>query len=243
MNTELKNSVAVSDMAAQYDKCAKRLLGNKIILAHILVKTVDEFKGMRPENVVQYIVDEPYISNVPVEPGLTNSGSIGGTQRVVDFNTEDNEINEGLIRYDIVFRVRVKTGLAQIIVNVEAQRKEPSAYKILNRAIFYTSRLISSQKERDFENSNFDDIKQVYSIWICMNMEDNTLSHIHFVKDDVIGRYDWGGNLDLVNIVMVGLADKLPVHNDTYELHHLLGTLLSNSIGVKDKLAIIEQEY
>ena len=28
----------------------------------------------------------------------------------------------------------------------------------------------TSQKERDFVNSNYDDIKRVYSIWVCMNM-------------------------------------------------------------------------
>lgn len=48
-----------------------------------------------------------------------------------------------------------------------AQKDEPGEYEILNRAVFYVSRLISSQKERDFENSSYDDIKCVYSIWIC----------------------------------------------------------------------------
>ena len=46
MNTELKNAVKATDKDAQYDTSAKRLLGQKSILAHILVKTVDEFKGM-----------------------------------------------------------------------------------------------------------------------------------------------------------------------------------------------------
>lgn len=45
MNSEMKNAVSVSDTEAQYDDRAKRLLGNKIILAHILVKTVDAFRG------------------------------------------------------------------------------------------------------------------------------------------------------------------------------------------------------
>lgn len=46
MDTEIKNAVNTSDKDAQYDDRAKRLLGNKSILAHILVKTVDEFKGV-----------------------------------------------------------------------------------------------------------------------------------------------------------------------------------------------------
>ena len=53
MNTELKNAVKVTDSKAQYDTSAKRLLGQKSILAHILVKTVDEFKGMR-DTTYQY---------------------------------------------------------------------------------------------------------------------------------------------------------------------------------------------
>ncbi len=126
---------------------------------------------MKPEDVVTYIEGEPSIGIVPVEPGLTNIKRIDATgQRIVGFNTENSEINEGLVRFDIIFYVRMKNGLSQIIVNIEAQKDEPTEYKILNRAIFYVSRLVSSQKERDFVNSNYDDIKQVFSIWICMNM-------------------------------------------------------------------------
>ena len=40
----------------------------------------------------------------------------------------------------------MKDGLSQIIINVEAQKDESKGYEILNRAIFYVSRLISSQK-------------------------------------------------------------------------------------------------
>lgn len=36
-----------------------------------------------------------------------------------------------------------------MIINVEAQKSKPQGYDILNRAIFYVSRLISSQKERE----------------------------------------------------------------------------------------------
>ena len=35
-------------------------------------KTVDEFKGMKPEDIVTYIEGEPKIGIVPIEPGLTN---------------------------------------------------------------------------------------------------------------------------------------------------------------------------
>ena len=250
MNTEIANAVNAAGDKAQYDTRVKRLLAQKSILAHILVKTVDEFKGMKPEDVVKYIEGEPSISVVPVEPGLANMEKTDATgQRIVGLNTENAEINEGLVRFDIIFYVRMpsivgrKNGLSQIIVNIEAQKDEPTEYKILNRAIFYVSRLISSQKERDFVNTNYDDIKQVFSIWICMNMDDNSLSHIHLTKDEMLKPCKWKGNLDLLNIVLIGITNEIPEHDEKYEMHRLIGTLLSGELKEQEKLDIIEHEY
>ena len=250
MNTEIANAVNAAGDKAQYDTRVKRLLAQKSILAHILVKTVDEFKGMKPEDVVKYIEGEPSISVVPVEPGLANMEKTDATgQRIVGLNTENAKINEGLVRFDIIFYVRMpsivgrKNGLSQIIVNIEAQKDEPTEYKILNRAIFYVSRLISSQKERDFVNTNYDDIKQVFSIWICMNMDDNSLSHIHLTKDELLKPCNWKGNLDLLNIVLIGITNEIPEHDEKYEMHRLIGTLLSGELKEQEKLDIIEHEY
>ena len=194
--------------------------------------------------------DEPSISVVPVEPGLANMEKTDAAgQRIVGLNTENAEINEGLVRFDIIFYIRMpsvddtKNGLSQIIVNIEAQKDEPTEYKILNRAIFYVSRLISSQKERDFVNTNYDDIKQVFSIWICMNMDDNSLSHIHLTKDEMLKPCNWKGNLDLLNIVLIGITNEIPEHDEKYEMHRLIGTLLSGELKEQEKLDIIEHEY
>lgn len=244
MNTEIANAVNAAGDKAQYDTRVKRLLAQKSILAHILVKTIDEFKGMKPEDVVKYIEGEPSISVVPVEPGLANMEKTDAAgQRIVGLNTENAEINEGLVRFDIIFYVRMKNGLSQIIVNIEAQKDEPTEYKILNRAIFYVSRLISSQKERDFANTNYDDIKQVFSIWICMNMDDNSLSHIHLTKDELLKPCNWKGNLDLLNIVLIGITNEIPEHDEKYEMHRLIGALLSSELKEQEKLDIIEHEY
>jgi len=144
-----------------------------------LVKTIKEFKGMKANDVVKYIEGEPYVSIVPVEPGSTNA-IFNDNSKIAGLNTENFEINEGLIRFDIIFYVRVpsKSGnnsnneneLSQVIINIEAQKDEPKKYQIINRAVFYISRLVSSQKQRDFINMNYDDIKKVYSIWVCMGM-------------------------------------------------------------------------
>ena len=230
MDNELIYSSKATDQKAQYDASAKRLLGQKIILAHILIRVVDEFKGMDADTVASLIEGEPYISQIPVEPGLTNKETVDARtgERIVGLNTESSEIDEGKIYFDIIFYVRMRDGLAKMI---------------LNRAIFYTARLVSSQKEREFTGSDYNEIKQVYSIWICMNMKENSLSHIHMVKDDLLGEQDWKGNLDISNIVMIGLAKEIPPKEERYELHRLLGALLSQTMTAEQKLKLMKQEY
>lgn len=241
MNTEIKNAVNAARDMAQYDENAKRLLGNKSILAHILTSTVEEFRDMNPADVEGYIEGEPCISSVPVEPGLTNIKQ--GGKRLAGLNSESVDVNEGVVRFDIVFYVRLKDGVSQIIINIEAQKDAPSGYSILNRGIFYACRLISSQKERDFVNTNYDDIKCVYTIWICMNMPENSLDYYQLANRKVLGSRTWEGKQDMINIVLIGLAKDLPVHDEKYELHRLLVALMSKQLTTSEKLNIIEKEY
>ena len=199
MNTELKNAVLATDLKAQYDACAKKLLGYKDILARILIEAVEEFWGMSPEEVKPLIEDDIQIGKVPVDPGLTNAvvGVDEAGKEIIGMNTVNEEVNAGYILFDIIFYVRLKEGRSKIIINVEAQRKEPTEYDILNRTIFYVSREISSQKNREFVNSNYNEIKKVYSIWICMNMPEDSMNHIHLINDTIIGSQIWKGRGDI----------------------------------------------
>ena len=42
---------------------------------------------------------------------------------------------------------------------------------------------------------------------------------------------------------MIGLAKEIPEHSDQYELHRLLGALLSQNLTVNEKIDIIGNEY
>lgn len=250
MNTAIANTVAAANDKAQYDEYAKRLIAQKIILAHILAKTVDEFRDMKPEDIVAHIEGDPKVGIVPIDPGMTNaarptdaSTPYVSDHRLAGLNTEHSEINEGMIRFDIIFYVRMKDGLAQVIINIEIQKDEPTQYFLLNRAIFYVSRMVSSQKGRDFVHQNYNDMKRVFSIWLCMNMPSNSMSYVHLTKEDILEHYNWNGQLDLLNIVLLGIGRELPPQEEQYELHRLIGTLLSAELTVTQKLAIIETEY
>ncbi len=67
--------------------------------------------GMRPRTAIKYIEGEPIIGVIPVEPGLTNSIHQMDGNRIVGFNTESVEINEGEERFDIIFYARTNNGL------------------------------------------------------------------------------------------------------------------------------------
>ena len=144
---------------------------------------------------------------------------------------------------DIVFYVHRKCGLTKVILNIEPQKDEPSKYPILNRGIFYVSRLISSQKYRDFKGQEYGDICEVYSVWICMNMPENILCHIHLTQDDLVGEHKWAGELDLINLVMIGVSNDLAEPDETHELLRFLGTLFSKGLTSEERISIMEKEY
>ena len=132
MDNELIYSADATYQKAQYDASAKRLLGQKIILAHILIRLVEEFKGMDADMVASLIEGEPYISQVPVEPGLTNKEMVdaGTGERIVGLNTESSEIDEGKVCFDIIFYVRMRDGLAKMIINLEASQTMTAEQKL-----------------------------------------------------------------------------------------------------------------
>jgi hypothetical protein len=149
-----------------------------------------------------------------------------------------------MVRFDVVFYVRLRDGRAQIIINVESQKDDPTEYHIINRTVYYACRLISSQKDRDFINQKYNDIKRVYTIWVCMDAGENCLNHIHLTNDSLLGNHKWKGRTDLLNIFLIGLSGKLPeAGNDKYKLHRFLGTVFSDSMTTNEKINLLENEY
>lgn len=239
-------AIKTTSLNAQYDACAKALLSNKIILAHILKGTVEEFKEMKAEEIVPLIEGEPYVSEVPTEPGVTNCVMTHSGNRIAGRNAEDVEVNEGKVYFDIIFYVRMRDGISQILVNIEAQKSATPGYHIKNRAIYYTSRMISSQKERDFVKSNYDDMLRTYSIWLCFNLGENCLNHVHLVDTPLLGNHVWDGTEELFNVVLVGLDKELTkttLDGEESDLHYLLGMLFSNKLEAVEKIRLLDQRF
>lgn len=45
------------------------------------------------------------------------------------------------------------------------------------------------------------------------------------------------------NIVLIGITNDIPLHDDNYEMHRMVGTLLSSELREQEKLDILEHEY
>ena len=103
--------------------------------------------------------------------------------------------------------------------------------------------MVSSQKERDFTGMNYNDIKKVYTIWICMNQKENSLNYLHLTNEKLMGKTAIEKAGDLIHIILLGLAKNLPPYTEENKLHRLLGALFTNELTIDEKISIIESEY
>lgn len=240
---QVSRKLDIADKKAEYDENVKYLLSEKIILAHILACSVKEYSGMKPEEIVELIEGNPQISKIAVNPGESNMPEITGD------NVENVIPYEGKITYDIRFRAFApnRDELIQLILDVEAQKDYYPGYDILTRGIYYGARMISAQKGTEFVADDYNKIKKVYSIWICMNVPsyaENTITEYGIQKRDIAGRFpDDKGRYDLMSVIMICLSKNLAQAKDETKLQRLLGTLLSSEMTKTEKKVIIESEY
>ena len=57
-----------------------------------------------------------------------------------------------------------------------------------------------------------------------------------FNKRRFTRKHNWKGNLNLVNIVMIGLTNALPQRHNEYVLHRLLCAMFSNELSQQQKI-------
>ncbi len=247
-NIEQSGDDAKEAKQRRYDLKAKEILAHKAILAGILQYTVKDFEGMSLEEVATRIEGEIFIGEVPIREGSTNSVFHAPQAEILDTkimgaNTEQAAQNEGQIRFDILFYVRLNDGVSQIIINLEAQQKTDPGYHLLNRAIYYGCRLISSEGSRDFSNSQYNDLKRVYTIWVCMEIEQTVWTHCGLEAHNIVGDFVWPGKLDLLNIEMLGSPVKFQDIAEADALHRLIGSIFAEGLTTEERLSLLEQEH
>ena len=238
---------AVAEMQGrEYDARVKAFLAEKAVLAQILKGCVEEFSDCTPEEIAnKYIEGIPDVGKVRVDRDETNAVLSHGS-KIEGGNSEDKTDTEGTVFYDIRFFAAAPDGdgLIRLIINVEAQKDADPGYSLTKRGIYYCSRMISAQKSREFTGSNYDDIRKVYSIWICYNSRknQNTIVRYSIKSDKIVGDLaEDRKNYDLLQVIMIRLGD--PDKVDHGSLLRFLGTVFSDDLKLQEKLNTLEDEY
>ena len=83
---------------------------------------------------------------------------------------KDRVPNEGDVIFDILFYAKAPgKPSVKVYINIEAQKDFYPGYDLVTRAVFYCARLLSKQLGVEFTPKDYDGIKKVYSIWVCIN--------------------------------------------------------------------------
>lgn len=246
MGYDTIDDVYLAGKNTEYDAAAKKLLSSKKILAWILKYCVEEFKDCSIADIRdRYIIGIPETASVPVLPDETNGAAMVNADRISGERTEDTSVTEGKVTFDIRFRaITPHNELVQLIINIEAQRSRHTSYPLLKRAMYYVSRLISSQYGVDFDKAQYGKIKKVYSIWLCMDAPDDRggITRYHMQEEPEYGNIlNEKEDYDLQQVVMVYVAHaRADMEN---RLLNLLGELFLSEDSANMKKAALIDHY
>ena len=251
-DTMLSESIEAAGTNPELDARIKKLLANRQILARILEGFVEEYRG-HPIDEILNLIDVPGISigSVAVAPGLSNL-----PETITAMNSEDAVQGEGTVFYDIRFTALTpeKNGKkVRMIINIEAQNKPHPGYSLVSRGIFYLARMISSQYGTEFmRKGHYEDIKKVYSIWICPNPaegNENTVTEYAFTERSLTEkRRRYPEEKSAYDLMTVILAFVDRIHQPGEEDRGVLGTLgmlgtLLSGIHPGEKKKLLADRY
>lgn len=244
MNTDttIAKNICVADEKASYDAACKRLLSEKIILAWIMKNCLEEYHDCDVEEIAEkYIEGTPQVGEVAVAPDESNRVSM-----IQGAGNEDTSLTEETVTYDIRFLATapVSGELIRLMINIEVQNDFYPGYPLIKRGIYYCSRMISAQYGTEFTNSHYENIKKVYSIWICMNppkSRENSITRYYIAEENLVGSVkERKSDYDLMAAVMICLGKEGDSGTD---LLKLLNVLLSTETGSQDKCQILEADF
>ncbi len=242
-STELVDTIDHNQNTITYDEYCKKILCNKQILARIIKECVTEFHDIPLAEIPAYIESDP----------TTNINIDKATDKINGMNTEDQSVSGAKIIFDIL--VGIKLPYSQeaesigLILNIEAQANSNTHYPLLNRAVYYCSRLLARQKNRSdgFQHSDFQNLKKVYSIWIVMNSKKATegVMNQYKITEECLKRtyYFPKETYDKLAIIMIYPNSKYDINDDTYSLMEMLHLLFKSKMPAEEKKCQLEENY
>lgn len=232
-DSRLTGDINITEARSNLDDCIKKLLSNKQILARIMKECVSEYVGCSVDEIISLI-----------EPSSPNRDS----ETISGRNTEDVGIDDGTVRYDILFDAALPgcEDRVGVIINVEAQNDFSPGYSLIRRGLYYCARLISGQKGHEFAHSEFNNIVKVYSLWICMKPTSpakNTITRYSVGEECLVGSNAAAKkDYDILSMVLIGLSESEPSEAAS-GIIDMLSILLSRKLESRIKIAELERKY
>ncbi|MBR4415741.1 MAG: hypothetical protein IKS67_03165 [Victivallales bacterium] len=212
------------------DNVIKMLFTHKQIVAIMLRECLPEFNGVPLNFITEKCLD-----------GLEDA----------DYLIGDKTHGNAGIDMDICIHARLPKDLDSqvgVIINIEVQQNFHPGYDIIKRGIYYGCSLIAMEKETVFADSDYDNLKKVYSIWICLDVpldKANTIIRYGMAElcptDVTHGVHRIGAPYDLLEVMMVCLNDKCENGGDV--VIDMLRTLLSQRLSKEEKQKLLKEKY
>lgn len=135
----------------------------------------------------------------------------------------------------------------KFLINIEAQKSSDPGklgYHLENRIIFYLSRMVSAQKQTEFHHSDYDNLKKVRSIWICMDnsADGDSIEEINLNRSTVFGNRKNLYGIDLVRGIIIHVRSGKNIEDSQNILVSMLEKLLSQ-ISADEKKCILAKKY
>ena len=240
---EIADAIENNDLNKAYDEYCKKILSNKQILARIMKECVSEYRDILVEEIPSYIENDPQL-DVSVDDE---------TDKIQGRNVEDQSVHGAEIKYDILFDAKLpnseeneKIGL---FINIEAQNSSNTPYPILSRAVYYCSRLLAKQKNMQggFQNSEFQNLKKVYSIWIVMNSNkamEGVLNKYTITEECLETEYRFPKeDYDKLSIVMIYPKREYDIKDNKNGMMKMLNLLFKARMPAEDKKYQLSKDY
>ena len=210
------------------DSAFKEIMSDSSILSNVLEPLIDEFHGK----------DVEYIRNcLPIKDG---------NRKIVKLDTEFGINGQPPVRLDNVFEVRIPgKETVTIVIDLEGQTNNRPGYSIENRALYYASCLIQSQKGRYFDSDHYERMRKVMSIWVMMDpVKEDRNTVIRYRLD---GKYLKGFEgkrdvpiCDLLEIVRINIGDAKDLPRT---MMGLMNTLFSKGLTGAERVQILKDTY
>ena len=243
---------ADEDATFKYDEAARNIVAQKSVLAYILKSALDEYAEYTVQEIAErFIEGEPELRKTAVHQDHPDkegdTSMMSGDDKIEGEPTADKSQKDGTVYYDIRFTAVLPSDgeLIEILLNLEIQNKDTPGYPIPKRGIYYTARMISSQRGTIFKDQEYGKIKRCVSIWVCedtANFRSDTINRYSFTEECLRGSFnEEKKDYDLMTVVVMRLGRK--GENSEDNAIRLLSKMFSTNLSYEDKLDALQNEF